>query len=156
MPLDLEIVTPERRVAKTTCDEVRAPGVKGSFGIRPGHASFISALEPGQLTVVTGGAEERYAVGGGLLQVDQDRVIVLADSAEPREEIDVERARRAFQEANERGVAFVKGTDFLLEGGENTMRLAYSGVTEDQIDAMVNGIGNALEDVAASTAGVSV
>jgi F-type H+-transporting ATPase subunit epsilon len=102
MSLTLEIVTPERRVAQVTCDEVRAPGVLGGFGIRPGHASFISALEPGQLTVVAGGREEHYAVVGGFLQVDKDRVIVLADAAERREEIDVERARRALAESTER------------------------------------------------------
>jgi F-type H+-transporting ATPase subunit epsilon len=102
MPLNVEIVTPERRVLQTTCDEVRAPGALGGFGIRPGHASFMSALEPGRLTLVSGGREEHYAVGGGFLQVDQDRVIILADSAEAREEIDVEAARRDFAEATER------------------------------------------------------
>ena len=102
MPLTLEIVTPERRVAQVTCDEVRAPGALGGFGVRPGHASFMSALEPGQLTVVAGGREEHYAVSGGFLQVDRDRVIILADAAERREEIDVERAKRALAEATER------------------------------------------------------
>src|SRR5512140_3745204 len=102
MPLNVEIVTPERRVLQTTCDELRAPGVLGGFGIRPGHASFMTALEPGRLTLVTGGREEHYAVGGGFLQVDRDRVIVLADTAEAREEIDVEAAKRDFAEATER------------------------------------------------------
>jgi F-type H+-transporting ATPase subunit epsilon len=102
MPLTLEIVTPERRVAQVTCDEVRAPGAIGGFGIRPSHTSFISALEPGQLTVVAGGHEDHYAVLGGFLQVDHDRVIVLADAAERREEIDVERAKRALGESTER------------------------------------------------------
>jgi len=102
MPLSLEIVTPERRVAQLTCDEVRAPGTQGGFGVRPGHASFMSGLEPGRLTVVSGGREEHFAVGGGFLQVDRDRVMVLADSAERREEIDVDRAERAFNEATER------------------------------------------------------
>ncbi|HEX9292027.1 MAG TPA: F0F1 ATP synthase subunit epsilon [Anaeromyxobacteraceae bacterium] len=102
MPLTLEIVTPEKRVAQLTCDEVRAPGALGGFGIRPGHASFMTALEPGRLTVVAGGREEHYAVGGGFLQVDGDRVIVLADTAEPRDQIDVEAAKREFAEATER------------------------------------------------------
>ena len=102
MALTLEIVTPERRVAQLTCDEVRAPGALGGFGIRPNHASFMSALEPGQLTVVTGGREEQYSVSGGFLQVDSDRVIVLAEAAEQREEIDVERAKRALAESTER------------------------------------------------------
>src|SRR3954454_5495488 len=51
---------------------------------------------------------------------------------------------RVFEEAGQRGVAFVKGTDFLLEGGENTMRLAYSGVTEDQIDEGVSRLAEAV------------
>src|SRR5204862_2506877 len=50
---------------------------------------------------------------------------------------------RVFEEANHRGVAIVKGTDFLLEGGENTLRLAYSGVTEDQIDEGVKRLADA-------------
>jgi F-type H+-transporting ATPase subunit epsilon len=102
MPLEFEIVTPERRVAQATCDEIRAPGVLGGFGIRPGHASFISALDPGALVVVQGGREALFFVASGFLQVDRDRVIVLVDSAEPREEIDVERAKRALDEATQR------------------------------------------------------
>ncbi len=102
MALSVEIVTPERRVLQTTADEVRAPGVLGGFGLRPGHASFMTTLEPGRLTIVSGGREEHYAVGGGFLQIDGDRVIVLADTAEAREEIDVEAARRDFAEATER------------------------------------------------------
>jgi|SRR5690349_20867530 F-type H+-transporting ATPase subunit epsilon len=103
MPLQIEIVTPEKRVAQLSgVDEVRAPGVQGGFGVRPGHASFMSALEPGRLVVVQGGKEELYAVGGGFLQVDKDRVIVLADTAEARDEIDVAGAQREFTEATER------------------------------------------------------
>jgi F-type H+-transporting ATPase subunit epsilon len=102
MALKLEIVTPEKRVASVECDEVRAPGVQGGFGIRRGHTSFLSALEPGRLTYVAGGQEHHYAIGGGFLQVADDRVMVLADSAEARSDIDVERARKAFQESTER------------------------------------------------------
>ena len=102
MSLSLEIVTPERRVLSVAVDEVRAPGVLGGFGVRPGHAPFMTSLEPGKLTYVEGGREHDYAVGGGFLQVADDRVIVLADTAEAAAEIDVERARRAFAEAQDR------------------------------------------------------
>ncbi len=103
MPLTLEIVTPERRILSAVpCDEVRAPGALGGFGIRPRHAPFMSALEPGLLTYVAGGHEHHFAVGGGMLQVADDKVLVLADTAEEAAEIDVERARRAFAEATER------------------------------------------------------
>ncbi|HET9595316.1 MAG TPA: F0F1 ATP synthase subunit epsilon [Anaeromyxobacteraceae bacterium] len=101
--MELEIVTPERRVAKLSgVDEVRAPGSQGGFGIRPGHASFISGLDAGPLVAVSGGREERWAVSGGFLQVDHDHVIVLADTAEAREEIDVDAARREHAEGTER------------------------------------------------------
>jgi F-type H+-transporting ATPase subunit epsilon len=100
--LVLEIVTPERRVASVTCDEVRAPGAQGGFGIRKDHTPFMSALEPGRLTYVEGGQEHHYAIGGGFLQVAENKVVVLADSAESRDEIDVARAERAFREATER------------------------------------------------------
>jgi F-type H+-transporting ATPase subunit epsilon len=102
MAITLDIVTPERRVLSVTCDEVRAPGVNGGFGIRLDHELFMSALEPGRLTYVEGGREHHYAVGGGFLQVADNKVIVLADTAEAEGEIDVERARHAFQEAQER------------------------------------------------------
>ena len=103
MPLALEIVTPERRIlSSVACDEVRAPGALGGFGIRPRHAPFMSALEPGLLTYVVAGEEHHFAVGGGMLQVADDKVLVLADTAEEAAEIDVERAQRAFREATER------------------------------------------------------
>lgn len=100
--LTLDIVTPERRVATLQADEVRAPGVLGGFGIRKDHTPFMSKLEPGRLTVVAGGTERHFAVGGGFFQVAENKIIVLADTAEEREEIDVERAERAFKEATER------------------------------------------------------
>jgi F-type H+-transporting ATPase subunit epsilon len=102
MALNLEIVTPERRVISVTVDEVRAPGVKGGFGIRQNHTPFMSALEAGRLTYVEGGREHHFAIGGGFLQVADNRIIVLADTAEAREDIDVDRAKKAFTESTER------------------------------------------------------
>jgi F-type H+-transporting ATPase subunit epsilon len=102
MAISLDIVTPERRVLSVTCDEVRAPGVGGGFGVRLNHEPFMTALEPGRLTYVEGGREHHYAIGGGFFQVAENRAIVLADTAEAAGEIDVERARKAFQESQER------------------------------------------------------
>jgi F-type H+-transporting ATPase subunit epsilon len=102
MPLTLEIVTPERRVLSAQADEVRAPGVQGGFGIRLDHEPFMTALEPGRLTYVEGGREHHYAIGGGFLQVAENRVMVLADTAEAAGDIDVARASRAFAEAQDR------------------------------------------------------
>lgn len=102
MALTLDIVTPERRVLSITCDEVRAPGVQGGFGIRRGHTSFMSSLEPGRLTYVEGGREHHFAIGGGFLQVADDKIIVLADTAEAQADIDVDRAQRALADAREK------------------------------------------------------
>jgi len=102
MALALDIVTPERRVLSTTCDEVRAPGIQGGFGLRQDHTPFMTALEPGRLTYVEGGREHHFAIGGGFLQVADNKVIVLADTAEARDEIDVAAAEQEFKDANER------------------------------------------------------
>jgi len=102
MPITLDIVTPERRVLSVTCDEVRAPGVQGGFGVRLNHEPFMTALEPGRLTYVEGGREHHYAIGGGFFQVAENRAIVLADTAEAAADIDVARAKRAFEEAQEK------------------------------------------------------
>ncbi len=102
MALTLDIVTPERRVLSVSCDEVRAPGAQGGFGVRQNHEPFMTSLEAGRLTYVEGGREHHYAVGGGFLQVADNRVIVLADTAEAAADIDVVRARAAFQQSQER------------------------------------------------------
>jgi F-type H+-transporting ATPase subunit epsilon len=102
MPLTLDIVTPEKRVLSVTTDEVRAPGVLGGFGVRQNHEPFMTALAPGRLTYLEGGREHHYAVGGGFLQVADNKVIVLADTAEAAGDIDVARAQKAFEDAQER------------------------------------------------------
>ncbi len=102
MALTLDIVTPERRVLSIACDEVRAPGVQGGFGIRRGHTPFMSGLQPGRLTYLEGGREHHVAIGGGFLQVADDKVMVLADTAEAATDIDVDRARRALAEAQDK------------------------------------------------------
>jgi len=102
MAITLDIVTPEKRVLSVACDEVRAPGALGGFGIRLDHEPFMTALDAGRLTYVEAGREHHYAVGGGFLQVADNRVIVLADTAEAAADIDVERAKRAFEDAQDR------------------------------------------------------
>jgi F-type H+-transporting ATPase subunit epsilon len=102
MALTLEIVTPERRVISVSCDEVRAPGTEGGFGIRRGHTPFLTALDAGPLLYVEGGREHVFAVGGGFLQVAADKVLILADTAEPKDEIDVDRAKKALESARQK------------------------------------------------------
>jgi F-type H+-transporting ATPase subunit epsilon len=93
MPLDLEVVTPEREVVHEKVDEVQVPGRDGYLGILPGHAALLSELGIGELSYKSGGREHYLAVLGGFVEVREDHVRVLADSAEKPEEIDIEKAR---------------------------------------------------------------
>jgi F-type H+-transporting ATPase subunit epsilon len=99
MPIKLEIVTAERQVYSDDVDFVSAPGVMGTLGILPKHSPLLTALEVGELRFRKGDEEERFAVGGGFMEVRPDKVIVLADTAERAEEIDLERAMAARQRA---------------------------------------------------------
>ena len=100
--IHLDIVTPERKVLSADTEEVIAPGGTGLFGVRAGHAPFLTLVVPGELSFKTDGKMRRYAIGGGFVEVANDRVIVLADTAEASEEIDLERARRASEDALQR------------------------------------------------------
>ena len=91
----LLLVTPERQLLDTDIEEVYAPGVLGQFGVLPEHVNFLTALGTGELRYRTKGADHDVAVSGGILEVLDDLVTVLADSAEFAEEIDVARARQA-------------------------------------------------------------
>jgi F-type H+-transporting ATPase subunit epsilon len=98
MALSVEIVTPEQRVLTTECDEIRLPGVEGSFGIRPRHTPLVAALAAGELVYVISGAEHRYAVGEGFAEVSNDKVRVLVEEALPAEQIDPGRAAAELKE----------------------------------------------------------
>ena len=91
----LELVTPERLVLSEDVDEVVLPGYEGEFGVLPGHTQFLAILNIGIMWYRKGSAVTRVALGGGFAEVTHDRVVVMADTAEPSDEIDVERARRA-------------------------------------------------------------
>jgi len=93
--IKLELVTPEHQILSQDVEEVILPGVEGSFGVLPGHEALVAALQPGMLKFMAEGAETIYAIGGGYAEVASSRVIVLADTAERAEDIDVEAARHA-------------------------------------------------------------
>ncbi|HEY8695924.1 MAG TPA: F0F1 ATP synthase subunit epsilon [Chloroflexota bacterium] len=102
MPLQVEIVTAERKVLEEMADMVVAPGAEGVLGILPRHAPMIALLKAGELRLKRGADEMAVAVTGGVMQVEQTRVIVLADAAERAEEIDEARAREAVERARQR------------------------------------------------------
>jgi F-type H+-transporting ATPase subunit epsilon len=99
MPLQLEIVTPERLAYSGEVDMVLVPGVDGELGILPHHAPLVSLLGLGELRLRRGQDEESFAIVGGFLQVRPDKVVVMAETADLDSEIDLERAREARREA---------------------------------------------------------
>jgi F-type H+-transporting ATPase subunit epsilon len=100
--LTLEIATPTRLVVSEPVDEVVAPGAEGYFGVLPGHAPFLTTLGIGEVTYRKGREEYHLAVAGGFAEVRNDKVIILADSAERPDEIDRTRAERARERAEQR------------------------------------------------------
>jgi F-type H+-transporting ATPase subunit epsilon len=100
--LTLEVATPSRAVVGEQVDEVVLPGIEGYFGVLPGHAAFLTTLGIGELTYRIGREERHLAVSGGFCEIRNDKVIVLADTAELPEEIDRERAERARERAEQR------------------------------------------------------
>jgi F-type H+-transporting ATPase subunit epsilon len=98
----LEIVTPEKKVVDTAAEEVQIPGKNGYLGILPGHAPLITELAVGEITFHASGGEQKLAVAWGFAEVLPNKVTILAESAERPNEIDVERARKAKQRAEER------------------------------------------------------
>ncbi len=103
MPLTVEIVTAERIVrTEKGVDVLVAPGSEGQLAILPKHAALMTTLQPGELLFRRGNEEEPFAVTGGFMEVRNDRVTILADAAEPAEEIDIARAEAARARAEER------------------------------------------------------
>ena len=98
----LEIATPTRQLVSAEADEVVAPGSEGYFGVLPGHAPFLTTLGSGEVSYRHGREEGHLAVIGGFAEVQADRVMILAETAERPEEIDRERAERARQRAEQR------------------------------------------------------
>ncbi len=99
MPLNLEIVTPERLAYSDTVDSVQLPGSEGELGVLPHHTPLISTLGVGELRIRKGGAEESFAIVGGFVQVRPDKVVVMAETADMASEIDLERAQEARRDA---------------------------------------------------------
>ncbi len=104
--LALKILTASGVLEEGRYDKITVDGSEGEFGVFPGHIPFITALKPGILTAFTQSDDEfdrtDFAVLGGFCEVQDDNVLVLAVSAEKREDVDAERAKRAEERARER------------------------------------------------------
>ncbi|EAT15598.1 F0F1 ATP synthase subunit epsilon [Desulfuromonas acetoxidans] len=99
--LKLEMVTPYKRVLSEEVDEIIAPGALGELGILPGHTPLLTTLKVGELTYRKGGAAFHVAVNWGYVEVEEGKVTILAETAEPADEIDLARAKAALGRAED-------------------------------------------------------
>jgi F-type H+-transporting ATPase subunit epsilon len=98
----LEIVTPVRLLVNDTAEEAQIPGLSGYLGILPGHAPLITELAVGVIIYKSNGTTHTLSVAWGFAEVLPDKVTILAETAERPQEIDVERAEKAKERAEER------------------------------------------------------
>ena len=99
--LELQVVTPARKVLSQPVDEVVLPGSQGYLGVLPGHAPLLTGLDAGVLRWRSGTRKGAVAISAGFAEVLRDRVSILAETAERAEEIDVDRARASRRRAEE-------------------------------------------------------
>lgn len=99
----LEVVTPETYVVDEEVEIAVAPGSLGEFGVLIGHTPFLTTLKAGEMHYTDASGAQRYVfVSGGFAEALPDKVTVLAESAERRRDIDVDRAKAAMERAQER------------------------------------------------------
>jgi F-type H+-transporting ATPase subunit epsilon len=122
MPLQLDVITPERRLLSEQVDAATVPGLGGELGVLPGHTPLISQLKTGVLSYTRGGETRRLLVSGGFVEVNDDRVSVLADFAEFPEEVDAARARTERDEAERQLAGFTGAPEELAAVSEQLER----------------------------------
>lgn len=98
----LEIVTPEHVVFSQQVDNVIVRGIEGEFGVLAGHVPLVTPLQVAPIIVKTGSDRTSIAVHGGFIEVQKEKAIILTESAELSQNIDVERARAAKERAERR------------------------------------------------------
>jgi len=108
----MDVVTPAKKVLTAEVDSVIIPGAKGYLGIKYNHAPLVTSLGIGVVKYKKGGKEERIALCGGFMEVSNNKVSIMADTAECAWEIDFERAKRAEERARQR-LRKREGTDVL-------------------------------------------
>ncbi len=101
MPIQLDVVTPEKKIFSDEVDTVVIPGTEGEVGVLPSHSPLVTGLKPGELRYEKDGKTHELVVGEGLVEVLPDRVSVLTDMAVSDEEIDEQAVKEALKRAQE-------------------------------------------------------
>lgn len=110
-PFHLVIVTPEKTVVDEEVSYMAAPGILGEFGVLPGHLPLLTALVPGKVTYQVGDDRKYAFISGGFAEVAGNEISIMTESGELLEDIDVDRAQKAYERAHARLAAPDAGTD---------------------------------------------
>lgn len=106
----VEIITPSKSVYKGEIKSLTVPGTSGNFQVLFNHAPILSTFEIGKIKLSDAHDKEiEYATSGGTVEINENKILVLADSAETSDEIDIERAKKSYERAKERLTATNKG-----------------------------------------------
>ncbi len=109
--LTLEIVTPERMAFSGNVEEVTIPGTEGEFGVLRGHEALLSSVDIGQLNFTRNNKKVYFAVNTGYAEVTSNKVTILIETAERSDQIDVNRARKAKDNAEDRLAKIAKDNE---------------------------------------------
>ena len=121
--IQLEVVAPDKTLLTVTADSVTIPGMDGDFSVLPGHTPFLAALRNDVMTTRANTNTKRYAINGGYAEVRDNKIIVLTQTVEAADEIDVERARKAHERA-ERKLSGEEGPNMDLRRAELALQRA--------------------------------
>lgn len=130
--INLEILTPEKLKYKSQILSITIPGTKGSFQVLYDHAPIISSFEIGKIVVVDrNNIKIEYITSGGIIKVDKNNIIVLAETIEKPEEIDVKRAEEALKEAKKK-LSILEREDVDVERAEIALKKAINRLKHSQ------------------------
>ena len=118
--IKLEIISPNKVVYSADIDMLIVRSIAGDLGIMPKHAPLLAGLVPHAMRAMIDGTENLIAVSGGFIQVQPDKIIVLASAAELPIEIDINRAKKAYERAQKRLESFKENPE--VKGDVDTLR----------------------------------
>ena len=118
--IKLEIISPNKVVNSADIDMLIVRSIAGDLGIMPKHAPLLAGLVPHAMRAMIDGTENLIAVSGGFIQVQPDKIIVLASAAELPIEIDINRAKKAYERAQKRLESFKENPE--VKGDVDTLR----------------------------------
>jgi F-type H+-transporting ATPase subunit epsilon len=139
--LNIEIITPSKIVFSGEAKSITVPGTEGSFQVLFNHAPIISTFETGLVKIgIDDSSTHYFATGGGTVEVNNNKVLVLADSLEEVASIDVERAARAMERAKKRIEEKTPGTDLdraqsALKRAINRIKIVEKYLPSDSVNA---------------------